>query len=263
MNIRATAQEEWYSYASSKISENTEADMSSMFLQWVNTLIISDIHLGSPVSRAKAVLEMLKRYHFRRLIINGDLFDDLSFMRLTRDDWELLSYLRKLSNPKYGVEVVWVWGNHDLFSSDAISHLIGARVTEEYEWEENGERCLAIHGHQFDSFMSKNALISAIASEIYLFLQKLDRKNHRFSRFIKRLSKTWLRLSKEVAEKALAHGSRKGVRNVFCSHTHSLFERRKDGVNYWNTGCWTEIPSTYITIDEAGVHVNTETPEEE
>ena len=219
----------------------------------MDTLLISDIHLGSPVSRAKAVLANLKRYHFRRLIILGDLFDDLNFTRLTRDDWELLSYFRKLSNPKYGVEVVWVWGNHDLFSSDAISHLIGANITEEYEWEENGDRCLAIHGHQFDSFMSKNRFVSAVASEIYLFLQKLDRKTHRFSRFIKRSSKTWLRLSEEVAEKALAYGARKKIRHVFCGHTHDPIARSKDGVHYYNTGSWTEIPASYITIQDGKV----------
>ena len=225
---------------------------------FVTTLMISDIHLGSPVSRSRAVLANLKRYHFRRLIILGDLFDDLNFTRLTRDDWELLSYFRKLSNPKYGVEVVWVWGNHDLYSSDAISHLLGVHVTEEYEWEENGESCLAIHGHQFDSFMSKNRLVSDIALAVYLFLQKLDLKTHRFSRFVKRMSKTWLRLSDEVAGKALAYGVRKGKRYVFCGHTHSALERHGDGVSYYNTGSWTEIPSTFIVIDDSGVHIKTE-----
>ena len=225
---------------------------------FVTTLMISDIHLGSPVSRSRAVLANLKRYHFRRLIILGDLFDDLNFTRLTRDDWELLSYFRKLSNPKYGVEVVWVWGNHDLYSSDAISHLLGVHVTEEYEWEENRESCLAIHGHQFDSFMSKNRLVSDIASAVYLFLQKLDLKTHRFSRFVKRMSKTWLRLSDKVAGKALAYGVRKGKRYVFCRHTHGALERHGDGVSYYNTGSWTEIPSTFIVIDDSGVHIKTE-----
>lgn len=223
----------------------------------VYAILISDIHVGSPVSRSKALLATLKKYHFRLLIINGDFFDDLNFTRLTRDDWELLSYLRKISNPKYGVRVIWARGNHDEPASEAIPHLIGAELVEEFEWEYNGERYLAIHGDQFDRFILENPITTAVFSAIYVFLQTLDKKTHRFSRFVKRVSKTWLRLSDEVAEKALAYGARKGVRHIICGHTHMAFEREKAGVHFYNSGCWTDIPSTYITIDDAGIHTHT------
>jgi UDP-2,3-diacylglucosamine pyrophosphatase LpxH len=75
-----------------------------------DTVILSDLHLGSEVSRAKAALQMLKATSFRRLILLGDIFCDLNFRRLKKEHWHFLSYIRKLSNPKRGVEVVWVEG---------------------------------------------------------------------------------------------------------------------------------------------------------
>ena len=79
----------------------------------VDTIIVSDLHLGSSVSRGKRLLELLHAYTYRRLILNGDVFDDLNFKRLTKDDWRFLSYIRKMSNPKRGIDVVWVIGSHD------------------------------------------------------------------------------------------------------------------------------------------------------
>ena len=78
-----------------------------------DTLILSDLHLGSEVSRAEDATRMLKQNRFRRLILLGDIFSDLNFRRFTKEHWKFLSYIRKLSNPKREVEVVWVEGNHD------------------------------------------------------------------------------------------------------------------------------------------------------
>ncbi|MCY7360682.1 MAG: metallophosphoesterase, partial [Ignavibacteria bacterium] len=88
----------------------------------IDTLIISDIHLGSKASRPLQVKEMLESYRFKRLILLGDIFDDLNFTRLNKEHWNLLSYIRKLSNPEKNIEVVWVEGNHDEGLIDIMSH---------------------------------------------------------------------------------------------------------------------------------------------
>ncbi|MGE5734652.1 MAG: hypothetical protein ACM34E_06145 [Acidobacteriota bacterium] len=71
-----------------------------------DTVILSDLHLGSEVSRPKAALQALRTMSFRRLILLGDIFCDLNFRRLKKEHWQFLSYIRKLSNPKRNVEVV-------------------------------------------------------------------------------------------------------------------------------------------------------------
>lgn len=229
------------------------------------TLIVSDIHIGSPVSRAEALLALLRDAFgplkdangplvdapYSRLIILGDLFNDLLFTRLTREDWKLLSYLRKLSNPKNGLEVLWVRGNHDEPSCEVVAHLLGIRLVDDYEWEVNDQRYLAIHGHQFDHFIEKNPLITSIACGVYFFFQLLDKKTHRFSRFIKRTSKRWLGLSEKLAVKALIHGKLKQC-HIICGHTHQAMSIRGP-LSYFNSGCWTDIPSTFLTVDNGGV----------
>src|ERR1035438_5487861 len=78
-----------------------------------DTLILSDLHLGAEMSRAREALRVLQESSYRRLILLGDIFADLNFGRLKKEHWKFLGYIRKLSNPKRNVEVIWVEGNHD------------------------------------------------------------------------------------------------------------------------------------------------------
>ena len=94
----------------------------------LDTIIVSDIHLGSDVSRSKRLVELLRLLSFKRLILNGDVFDDLNFKRLTRDDWKFLSFIRKTSNPKKGIDVVWVVGNHDGGVAEILTHFLYSKV---------------------------------------------------------------------------------------------------------------------------------------
>src|SRR5215469_11310474 len=114
-----------------------------------DTVIISDLHLGSEISRARDALEFLQSVDFQRLVLLGDIFADLNFSRLTKEHWKFLGYIRKLSNPKQGVEVVWVEGNHDRGLAEVMSHLVGYPMYKEYEWDDAGKRHLANHGNHF------------------------------------------------------------------------------------------------------------------
>lgn len=218
----------------------------------IDTFIVSDVHLGSEVSRAKELLDVLKNHSFKRLILLGDIFDDLNFNHLEKDHWKLLSYIQELSNPKYNIEIVWVLGNHDELIFKVVSSFIGIKVFQEYIWSYKNEKYLAIHGHQFDRFLADNKLISDIASFIYRIFQRFDL---RLSRFLKRVSKKWLRLSEKIAQGAARHALKNGACYVFCGHTHREATAVINGVNYFNVGCWTDIPSIFITVGEDGIKV--------
>ncbi len=219
-----------------------------------DTIIISDIHLGSEVSRAKELVEILKNYRFNKLILLGDIFDDLNFKRLKRSHWNFLAYIRKLSNPKNNTNVIWVEGNHDEGLSRITSHFLGIKVYKEYKWQICNKKFLAIHGHQFDRFLNENVVISNIASFIYNLLQKVGSNKQSLARWVKGKSKGWLRLSKKIAESAAIYGKRKNVDIVVCGHTHQAMhvEFPNIGINYYNTGCWTDIPSSFIKINSNG-----------
>jgi len=221
-----------------------------------DTVILSDLHLGSEVSRAKAALKMLKGISFSRLILLGDIFCDLNFRRLKKEHWQFLSYIRKLSNPKRGVEVVWVEGNHDHGLSQVMSHLVGIRVFDEYQWEFDGIRHLAIHGHQFDRFVVNNRFFSNFLTWFHLQLQRFAFGKQQVVGFLERFDTAWLRLSTKVCAGAMAHARLRDARRVFCGHTHEAMQIQKQGVDYFNTGSWTQPNATYVTVDKEGVRIH-------
>ncbi len=221
-----------------------------------DTLILSDVHLGSEISRAKDALELLKSASFRRLILLGDIFNDLNFRRLKKEHWQFLSYIRKLSNPKRNIEVVWVEGNHDLGLSDLMSHLVGIPVYQQYLWEYQGHKYMAIHGHQFDRFVVNNFLISRIGEALFLMIQKMDQKKKAFSRYLDRLNTRWLRLSDKVARGALAYAEHHRADRVFCGHTHVALKVERNGVMYFNSGSWVDQGCSYITVSDQGVEIH-------
>src|SRR5215471_5153714 len=221
-----------------------------------NTLILSDLHLGAETSHAREATRVLKENRFQRLILLGDIFADLNFARLTKDHWKFLSYIRKLSNPKRRIEVVWVEGNHDHGLANIMSHLVGVRVYRKYEWEYRGLRHIAVHGHQFDGFQVNNLRLSRWGTSFYLQLQKLDFKNKPIARLIDRLNTRWLRMSSKVSAGAIAFAKHHEAQRIFCGHTHQALHVEKDGIAYYNSGGWVDYRLTYLTIDETGVQIH-------
>jgi UDP-2,3-diacylglucosamine pyrophosphatase LpxH len=223
---------------------------------YFDTVIISDLHLGSEVSQAGAALAFLQSVHFKRLILLGDIFADLNFRRLTKEHWKFLGHIRKLSNPRHEIEVVWVEGNHDHGLTEVMSHLVGVPVYQEYSWNYGGKRHLAIHGHQFDSFAVANAFLSKVGQLIFLQLQKIDSRSQRFARYLDRLNTRWLRLSEQVADGALSYAKPGKAERIFCGHTHAALARERDGVQYYNAGAWVDQRCTYIAIGPEGVEIH-------
>ena len=221
-----------------------------------DTLILSDVHLGAEVSRARAATRMLKGNSFRRLILLGDIFADLNFGRLKKEHWQFLGAIRKLSNPKRQVEVVWVEGNHDLGLTNVMSHLVGVRVFQEYAWKYAGLTHLAIHGHQFDGFAVNSLSLSNLGTRFYLLLQKLDFRDKPLARLIDRLNTRWLRMSAKVAAGAIAHARQRGAERIFCGHTHDAMDLVRDGIHYYNSGGWIDSRLTYITVGSEGVRIH-------
>lgn len=229
-----------------------------------DTVIVSDVHLGSKISRAKELLAELrkirKKHGFRRLILLGDIFDDSKFFtdptfsKFPKSHRRLLKYWRALANSGK-VELIWVEGNHDRGIINLVSpFVIGQRVME-FSWECNGEKFIATHGDKFDKFVANESL-SSRATQLYVFLQGLDLEDPKFSRWLER-KVTWRirkHLSAVMPGLAVEHARRFGAENIICGHSHIPVQRRViDNVNYYNTGSFVEHPATYITVGKEGV----------
>jgi UDP-2,3-diacylglucosamine pyrophosphatase LpxH len=214
----------------------------------LDALIVSDIHLGSSNCQAKLLCELLEqikegRLATHELILNGDVFDSIDFRRLTKSHWKVLSLLRKLSDR---IDITWICGNHD-GSAEIVSHLLGVTVKDEYVLQSGGRKILVLHGHAFDDFVDSHPILTWIGDCIYFFLQWLD-KTHHVARLAKKGSKTFVRCAKNVEQGSIAYARKKHCAVVCCGHTHYADISSHDSVPYYNSGCWTELPCTYLAI---------------
>jgi UDP-2,3-diacylglucosamine pyrophosphatase LpxH len=163
----------------------------------------------------------------------------------------VLSEIRKLSDK---IQIVWLNGNHD-GPAEIVSHLLGVTVKDEDELISGGRRILLLHGHVFDKFIDRYPIVSKVADWVYRWLQKLDR-SHSFAKFAKQRSKIFLRCTQQVESESIAHASSRGFDGVCCGHTHMPVINESGPVAYYNSGCWTERPCTYLSINHGIVELH-------
>jgi UDP-2,3-diacylglucosamine pyrophosphatase LpxH len=222
----------------------------------LDAVILSDTHLGSDNCQARQLCALLERIASEelataRLILNGDVFNSIDFRRLKKNHWKVLSLLRKLSDH---LDITWLCGNHD-GSAEIVSHLLGVTVQDEYVLESGGRRILVLHGHVFDEFIDAHPILTWVADCVYGLLQRLDR-THYFAKLAKKGSKTFLRCARVIEEKSLEYARKKNCTAVCCGHTHVAVANRDRDVHYFNSGCWTELPCTYLTVAGGEVQVH-------
>jgi UDP-2,3-diacylglucosamine pyrophosphatase LpxH len=215
-------------------------------------VVVSDIHLGSDICQCSQFVKFLTNLNTKTLIINGDLFDSWDFRKLRKDHWKILKKLRQLSDTTH---IVWIAGNHD-GSAELIGHLIGVDFVSEYIVVNNDKKILLLHGDIFDNFISKYPRLTKIADTIYRLIQRLDKYHstqYYYSNWAKRSSKTYTRCSEQIAHRAIEYARSLKCDAVICGHTHALLTILDRDVQYVNSGCWTEIPCCYLTINDGKI----------
>jgi UDP-2,3-diacylglucosamine pyrophosphatase LpxH len=180
-------------------------------------------------------------------------FDSIDFRRLKKKHWNVLSLIRKLSDH---VHVVWVAGNHD-GPCEIVSHLIGVDVADEYVVESDDKKILFHHGHRFDTFIDKHPIISSMADWFYRRLQNFD-QSFRIAHRAKRASKTFLHNSEIIQARSLEYAVKHGFDAVCCGHTH-LAAEKPGKIGYYNSGCWTEKPCTFLSVEHGVVELHSYT----
>jgi UDP-2,3-diacylglucosamine pyrophosphatase LpxH len=203
-------------------------------------LIISDLHLGSDVCQAGLLEEFLEWAveNTRELVINGDIFDDLNFKRLSKRHFACLKIIRRNSD-RDDLRLIWVRGNHD-GPADVVGHIVGVEVLDEYEFRNDAIRLLILHGDQFDRFVNNYGMLTELACGLFYYIQKWA--PHQTARFIRRVSKRWQRSSESIREGAVRYSRSRGCRAIACGHTHLPELTTSQGVLYVNCGTWTEHP---------------------
>ena len=216
--------------------------------------IISDIHLGSHICQDEKILCFLQNIenHTNNLIINGDLFDNWNFTKLSYNHWQILKTIRKVSEK---IHTTWIAGNHD-GPADIISQLLNVEFIEEYTFENGGKSFIVLHGDIFDEYISKYPRLTKIADWFYRLIQKLDPSLY-WARKLKRGSKTFLRAVETVEKRALEYCKKKKADVICLGHTHHPVVVDLGYIGYYNSGSWTDTVCTYLSITNGKVELKT------
>jgi UDP-2,3-diacylglucosamine pyrophosphatase LpxH len=211
-----------------------------------DTILVSDVHLGSALSRAEELKEFLQRIRVQQLILAGDIFDDLNFHRLHRSHWETLGQIRKMSDH---CKVVWVRGNHDVVSAPTLSHLLGIDVMNHYIWKAYGKRFYAIHGDRWDTFIYRHQRLTALLTWLYNTLSRFNSgAAQAFTRWLKKRAKLLTRNNDAVRLGAVGYAVKHGFDVIFCGHTHMPALVREESVIYGNDGTWQSDDPHFIGV---------------
>lgn len=215
----------------------------------MRTVVIGDVHLGSPLCRAGRLLDLLNHVPFDRLVLNGDIFDDLNFRRLNDRHWEVLDRLRALSQER---EVVWVIGNHD-GSPEALKRLLGVSVLSEYRFDFRGRMVYVIHGDVFDEFQHATKRIKSLRSlrnTFYGFAIWFDIPRKTAIQWFQQSTTLFERAAQQVMQRAVERGRSLGARYVVVGHTHHREVLRGDEVTFLNPSSWLTPHPAYVLFDD-------------
>jgi UDP-2,3-diacylglucosamine pyrophosphatase LpxH len=221
----------------------------------LDAVIVSDLHLGAANSRHREVERLLWQAvrRTRRIVLNGDIVDHWNLSRWPREHFATLNSLRRLSAR---VEVIWIAGNHEESSAkaNAVLHL---PFVDEYRFASAGVPVLCQHGHQYDKFILAHPVLTYLGDFFYRMAQAVDR-THRLARWLKHRSKILLACTEAVAAGAVREARRGSCGLVTVGHTHlARLTEMQDGVCYANTGCWTEKPASYVTVEGGWIELHT------
>ena len=222
-------------------------------------IVISDLHLGSDICQAKLLESFLEwaALSSRELVINGDIFDDLNFKRLTKRHFACLKVIRRNSD-RDDFRLIWMRGNHD-GPSDVVGHIVGVEILDEYIFDNGLVKLLILHGDQFDHFITRYKHTTDVVAGLFYYIQKWA--PHRASRSIRRISKRWQRNSQLVQRRAVEHARARNCRWVTCGHTHLPLVAVVDGITYINSGTWTEHPPCpFVSVRGGEVRLETWPP---
>lgn len=221
---------------------------------YFKTLILSDVHLGTPDCKVREVNHLLKMVKCERLILNGDIIDGWRLRRSghwTKDHSRFVRLVLKKMEKK-DTEVIYLRGNHD----DILTRFLplsfeNLRIVEEFVHSTARGNYLVLHGDIFDAVTMKMPVISHLGDVGYKWLLRINRLYNRFrawrgkeyfslSKFIKGRVKSAVSFVSKYEQHIVERARKKGCRGVICGHIHTAADKMIEDIHYLNSGDWVE-----------------------
>jgi UDP-2,3-diacylglucosamine pyrophosphatase LpxH len=220
----------------------------------VRSVILSDIHLGTPHSKAEEVTHFLKNVRCDRLILNGDIIDGWRLRRDGRWTKAHTRFVRRVLTmiQKRDTEVVYLRGNHDDFIGRLLPMQFGhLHLVEDHILETPRGRYLVLHGDVFDGVVKNMVFLAHLGDMGYALLLRLNRAYNWFRRLrgkeyfslsqaIKAKVKQAVSFIGKFEEQIAALARERGCTGVICGHIHAPADKLIGGIHYLNSGDWVE-----------------------
>ena len=219
------------------------------------TVFLSDIHLGSPDSKADEVVDFLKQISCEKLVLNGDIVDGWALKRGSKWSSRHSRVIRKIlkMTEREKTDVVYLRGNHDDILERFLPLAFGKiRFTKEYIHKAADKtRYLVVHGDGFDSVSTNHKWLASVGAVGYDTLLKINRYYNQYRSW---QGKEYFSLSKRVKAKVKSAVSfidkyeellqelaiKKECDGIICGHIHTPEDKRVGDIHYLNSGDWVE-----------------------
>ena len=229
-------------------------------MEKIESLFISDLHLGNPNSQPNKVLDVFKLYEFKNLFIVGD-FIDMTYMK-RKFFWneksstviqKVLKYSRK------SIKVVYLVGNHDFYVRNLMENgniqLGDIQICDEYiHTTINNEKIYVTHGDCFDGFIRVSPFLYWLGDTAYEFSIKINKVYNFFRRvfgleywslsaYLKTRVKNAIKFLAEYKKMSDIKVKEMKCNSILIGHTHSPEIIKGE---YYNSGDFVESCSYII-----------------
>lgn len=227
--------------------------------------VISDVHLATMASKAKALLKYLKSVQPKLLVLNGDIIDSWRFSRnyFPKSHLKVIRQLVKMIEK--GVQVVYITGNHDdVFRKFNNTRLGNFSIVNQLELVVGERKTWIFHGDVFDHIIHHSPWLAKFGAAAYGLLTAFNKILNLILRafggdemiLYKSMKDRILKEKKVLTnfEKAIANAAlSKNVDMVICGHTHipvdKIIHTEQGQIRYINCGDWVEHLSAAECLD--------------
>ena len=206
----------------------------------MKAIIVSDLHIGSRYCLRENFLQFLQNVpQDNEFILNGDIIDN-PYAKMSAVDREVLHYFEEMSLRQ---KVVWIRGNHD--NGYVPDNLGKIQIKRHYSLQ---KRLFITHGDFFDEIMPQSWFFIQAFKIMHDLRIKLGARPVHVAQYAKKWRRFYAYLRKSVMINAVHYARKNGFKAVACGHTHFAEERFINGIQYLNTGAWTERPTFYVRV---------------
>ncbi len=224
------------------------------------TIILSDIHLGTPDCKITQVAHFLRNSRCEKLILNGDIIDAWSLKRSGKWTKSHTYFIRLILKKmeKENTEVVYLRGNHD----DVLTRFLPLKLDNlhmatEHIHESPHGKYLIIHGDGFDVVTTNHRWIALLGAVGYSTLLRLNRAYNRYRRLrgkpqfslskaIKAKVKSAVNFIGNYEEQLHRFAKHRGCHGIICGHIHTPADKMIGDVHYLTSGDWVESLSAIV-----------------